>query len=181
MLGLPLIVVPLSFCRKGQGRLGPQQTSMMWASERPGRTVTDGDEEDNERHLLAELGWALRRPPSRLPRQPWALQPARPAQRPRPLPVPCSPGCLSQHGLPLDHDDPSSLSRPKWAGREAWQSRPLMGHFPNAGPAGGDSGTTPRPPSLRACDMPVLLGVNSKRTDTHETTAIFGSLCNFQI
>lgn len=67
MLGLPLIVVPLSFCRKGQGRLGPQQTSMMWASERPGQTVTDGDEEDNERHLLAELGWALRRPPLTAP------------------------------------------------------------------------------------------------------------------
>lgn len=55
--------------------------------------------------------------PLMAPRQLCALQPARPAQRPSPLPVLCSPGCLSQHSLPLDHGNPSSFLLPQWAGR----------------------------------------------------------------
>lgn len=138
----------------------------------------------SEGHLLPALGRAFHRPlQSALAAPPTAVFlvtcPAC-SEAPPPCLLPLTSAPATTQQLPPEHRDPSSFLSPEWAGRWARQGSPALildGRFPEAGPAGGGSGTTPRPPSLRARDMPVLPRVSSRLTDTHQTTAVSRSLC----
>lgn len=134
-----------------------------------------GDKEEREGHLLAALGRAFHRPPSigprGSPRKPRSLEPALPAQRPG-GPA-CSHSSLHWRQRSSLRSVATHLHSCPQSGREGRRGRGSPALIftdvsQTAGPAGGDSGTTPRPPSLRACDPPALLW-SAPDSQTHIT------------